>query len=224
MTEPPQASNVQQARSRGGRPRDPGIDVAIREAALDLLAEKGYEQLTIEAVAERAGSGRSTVYRRWKSKVELVIDALSTMPQEIEEGLDTGSLRGDLALFSERFNRHREREGRTFAIVRGLAAALAQEPELFAAVNEHFIAPRLAGLRAMFENAVARGEISEGSDLNMLASVIPAFVLHRMFVEGAASDPAFMARVIDVVLIPAATTASSPSTSGTTPYGDDRTA
>jgi hypothetical protein len=45
-----------------------------------------------------------------------------------------------------------------------------------------------------------------------------------MFVEGAASDPAFMARVIDVVLIPAATTASSPSTSGTTPYGDDRTA
>ena len=224
MPKPPQASNLQQATSRGGRPRDPGIDAAIREAALDLLAEKGYEQLTIEAVAGRAGSGRSTVYRRWKSKVELVIDALSTLPQEIEEGLDTGSLRGDLALFSERFNRHREREGRTFAIVRGLAAALAQDPELFAAVKEHFIAPRLGGLRAMFEHAVARGEISEDSDLDMLASVIPALVLHRMFVEGAASDPAFMTRVIDVVLIPAATTASSPSTSGTTPYGDDRTA
>ena len=224
MADPPQASNLQQATSRGGRPRDPGIDAAIREAALDLLAEKGYEQLTIEAVAGRTGSGRSTVYRRWKSKVELVIDALSTLPQEIEEGLDTGSLRGDLALFSERFNRHREREGRTFAIVRGLAAALAQDPELFAAVKEHFIAPRLGGLRAMFEHAVARGEISEDSDLDMLASVIPALVLHRMFVEGAASDPAFMTRVIDVVLIPAATTASSPSTSGTTPYGDDRTA
>jgi hypothetical protein len=91
-------------------------------------------------------------------------------------------------------------------------------------VNEHFIAPRLAGLRAMFEHAVARGEISENSDLDMLASVIPAFVLHRMFVEGTASDSAFMARVIDVVLIPAATTASSPSTSRRTPHGDDRTA
>jgi AcrR family transcriptional regulator len=212
LTETPQASNAKQVRSRGGRPRDPGLGVAIREAALDLLAEKGYEQLTIEAIAERTGSGRSTVYRRWRSKVELVIDALSTLPQEIEEGLDTGSLRGDLALFSERFNRHREREGRTSAILRGLAAALPQDPELFAAVNEHFIAPRLAGLRAMFERAVARGEISENSDLDMLASVIPAFVLHRMFVEGEASDPAFMARVIDVVLIPAATTASSPST------------
>jgi AcrR family transcriptional regulator len=191
---------------------------------LDLLAEKGYEQLTIDAVAERAGSGRSTVYRRWRSKVELVIDALSTLPQEIEEGLDTGSLRGDLALFSERFNRHREREGRTSAIFRGLAAALPQDPELFAAVNQHFIKPRLAGLRAMFERAVARGEISQDSDLDMLASVIPAFVLHRQFVQSMASDPAFMARVIDVVLIPAATTASALSTSGTTPGGDDRTA
>jgi predicted nucleotidyltransferase len=79
-------------------------------------------------------------------------------------------------------------------------------------------------LRAMFEHAVARGEISEDSDLDMLASVIPALVLHRMFVEGAASDPAFMARVIDVVLIPAVITASSPSTSGRTPHGDGRTA
>jgi len=224
LTETPKASNIQQVMSRGGRPRDPGLDLAIREAALDLLAEKGYEQLTIEAVAERTGSGRSTVYRRWKSKVELVIDALSTLPQEIEEGLDTGSLRGDIALFYERFNRHREREGRRFAILRGLAAALPRDPELFAAVNEHFIAPRLAGLRAMFERAVARREISENSDLDMLASVIPAFVLHRMFVEGAASDPAFMARVIDVVLIPAATTASSPNTSARTSHGDDRTA
>ena len=186
---------------------------------MDLLAEKGYEQLTIEAVAERAGSGRSTVYRRWKSKVELVIDAMSTLPQEIEEGLDTGSLRGDLALFSERFTRNRKRERRTFAILRGLAAAFPRDPELFAAVKEHFIEPRLAGLRAMFERAVARGEISENSDLDMLASVIPAFVLHRMFVEGAPSDPAFMARVIDVVLIPAATTASAPNTAARTPRG-----
>jgi hypothetical protein len=61
-----------------------------------------------------------------------------------------------------------------------LAAALPQEPELFAAVNEHFIARRLAGLRATFEHAVARGEISKDSDLDMLASVIPALALHRI--------------------------------------------
>jgi AcrR family transcriptional regulator len=214
---------VQQLTSRGGRPRDPGIDVAISEAALDLLAEKGYEQLAIEAVAERSGSARATIYRRWKSKLELVIYALGTLPREIEDGLDTGSLRGDLALFSERLNRHREIEGRTLAILRGLAAALPQDPKLFAAVNEHFIAPRLAGLRAMLERAVARGEISEDSDVDMLASIIPAFVLHRMFVEGTASDPAYMARVIDIVLIPAATAAPSPSTSRRAPHGDDRT-
>jgi AcrR family transcriptional regulator len=62
-----------------GRPRDPQVDQAILTATLELLGDDGFDGLSIEAVAARAGVGKTTVYRRWPSKIPLVVDALTAM-------------------------------------------------------------------------------------------------------------------------------------------------
>jgi AcrR family transcriptional regulator len=69
------ASQVAKARGRGGRSLDSSRDLALREAALALLAEVGYDRLTMDAVAARARAGKTTIYRRWPGKAELVVDA-----------------------------------------------------------------------------------------------------------------------------------------------------
>ena len=81
--------------SRGGRPRDEAREQAILEAAIDLLAEVGYEAMSIESVAVRAKSSKATIYRRYRSKDELVSDAIATLVSEITIP-DTGSTRADL--------------------------------------------------------------------------------------------------------------------------------
>ncbi len=80
-----------------GRPRDPRRDEAILDAALTLVAEVGYDRMTVDALAARAGVSKPTIYRRWPDgKVELMADAIRLRQQARGPRLDTGSLRGDL--------------------------------------------------------------------------------------------------------------------------------
>src|ERR1700712_4178711 len=91
---------------RPGRRRDESKDDAILDATRELLAERGYDGMTMDAVADRAGAGKATVYRRWPSKVQLTVDAVvcaKGVPMAVDEIPDTGSLRGDL--MSVRFAR-----------------------------------------------------------------------------------------------------------------------
>src|ERR687893_476350 len=82
--------------SRGGRPRDPSRDSVIRAAILRLLAEVGYGALTMDAVAAEAGVGKATIYRRWRTKQDLVVDTISDLNRAEATTPDTGSLDGDL--------------------------------------------------------------------------------------------------------------------------------
>src|SRR5215213_3688277 len=82
--------------SRGGRPRDPSRDGVIRAAILRLLADVGYGALTMDAVASEAGVGKATIYRRWRTKQDLVVDTISEMNRPQEVVPNTGSLEGDL--------------------------------------------------------------------------------------------------------------------------------
>src|ERR687883_1813354 len=81
---------------RGGRPRDPSRDSVIRAAILRLLAEVGYGNLTMDAVASEAGVGKATIYRRWRTKQDLVVDTISDLTRAEATAPDTGSLEGDL--------------------------------------------------------------------------------------------------------------------------------
>jgi len=82
--------------SRGGRPRDPSRDGVIRAAILRLLADVGYGALTMDAVAAEAGVGKATIYRRWRTKQDLVVDTISDLNREMAIPPDTGTLEGDL--------------------------------------------------------------------------------------------------------------------------------
>src|SRR3712207_7274203 len=82
--------------SRGGRPRDPSRDGVIRAAILRLLADVGYGALTMDAVAAEAGVGKATIYRRWRTKQDLVADTLIELNDGTVIPADTGSLETDL--------------------------------------------------------------------------------------------------------------------------------
>ena len=93
------AQTVEPARSsRGGRHRDPSRDGVIRAAILRLLAEVGYGALTMDAVAAEAGVGKATIYRRWRTKQDLVVDTIADLNRVDAMPPDTGSLEDDLRL------------------------------------------------------------------------------------------------------------------------------
>src|SRR4051794_7036973 len=99
------------AARRPGRRRDEAKDDAILLATRELLAERGFDGMTMDAVADRAGAGKATVYRRWPSKVQLTIDAIVCgrgVPLSADDVPDTGSLRSDL--LAVRFGRPRSED------------------------------------------------------------------------------------------------------------------
>jgi AcrR family transcriptional regulator len=150
------AGEVSKTRGRGGRSLDSSRDLALREAALVLLAEVGYDRLTMDAVAARARAGKTTIYRRWPGKAELVVDALNSL-KGVPEVPDTGSLRQDLRALAESITSAEGRFGARLTV--GMVNALAHDGELRRVFGDKFIAPRMAGFRTVFERAVARGEM-----------------------------------------------------------------
>ena len=180
--------------------------MALRQAALELLAEQGYDCLTIDAVAARAHASKVTIYRRWSGKADLVVDALSSL-KGAPDVPDTGSLRGDL----QAIVRHAtSRDSRFDAqLMAGLVTALARDAELRQVFRERLVDPRIATWRQVFERAVARGEIPEGRNLDQLVLVFPAMAVHHLLVFGETVDRQFATSVIDDVIVPLATAPAS---------------
>ena len=114
-----------------GRKRDASRDAAILDAAISILAEVGYDGMTMDMVAVRAKAGKATVYRRWATKADMVLEAVARMKREqvdLDNLPDTGNLRDDLlALFRPQPMEETERKLRAMA---GMAALLTQHPAL----------------------------------------------------------------------------------------------
>jgi AcrR family transcriptional regulator len=184
---------------KGGRPRDPSRDAAIIDAALELLIRDGYDRLSMEGVAAAAGVGKATVYRRWSSKAELVIDAMATV-KPVLDTIDSGSLDGDVALLmaascsppSERL----------LQIMASICSALPREPELLAAFRSRFTEPRIATISAALARARGRGELGPDVDIDMAASLVPSLMLQRVLMTGQPAGRAYAERVVGSVLLP----------------------
>jgi len=190
----------------GGRQLDSSRDDALRAAALKLLAEIGYDRLTVEGIATCASAGKATIYRRWSGKAELVVDALMC-EKPVSATPDTGTLRGDLEVLSQRA-KNVERQLDTRVMI-GLVSALPHDAELREVFNERLVAPHLATLTAIFEHAMARGEIEPVRNLDTIVSIIPALVMQRLLVEGTAPDQEFFESIIDGVILPLVMAGSS---------------
>ncbi|MHB8190226.1 MAG: TetR/AcrR family transcriptional regulator [Ferrimicrobium sp.] len=192
-----------------GRPLDGSRDVALRNATLELLAEIGYDQLTIDAVAARVHSSKTTIYRRWPGKAELVVDALNSLKGSLAV-TDTGSLQGDLKTIAQGFSGTASRFDTQLMI--GLITARARDAELRQVFRERLIDPRTAILKQVFERAVARGEVAKDRNLDLLVILLPALMIQHLLTFGEVFDDHFAERVISDVILPLATAPTNSST------------
>ena len=173
---------------RPGRPRRTDVDAAIIDATIDELEERGYVAASIEAIAARAGVAKTTVYRRWPSKDELVFDAINTLKGPISEAPGKG-LREDLIYLMERMRRNwvNSRHGR---VMRQLSAEGSRNPELYQAFRDRLVAPRQAVMFAVLRQGVEDGQIRADVDLRwvndlLVAPVLVAVLTHRPHVTRA---------------------------------------
>ncbi|MDN4172728.1 TetR/AcrR family transcriptional regulator [Nocardioides sp. SOB77] len=188
------------------RPRVEGDrEQEILAATLEVLGDVGYDRLTMDAVATRARASKATLYRRWSSKARLVVEALHSTktPTEVP---DTGSLREDLTLLFCGFGpgdglMDREQVGLFASVI----TAIARDADFAAAWREHVVPLKQAPSREVWERAVRRGEVRADADLDLLEAALPGIVLHRVFVLGEEPTPELVARVIDQIVLPAAT-------------------
>ena len=188
-----------------GRKRDDTRDPEILDAALDVLAENGYDGMTIEMVAARAKAGKATLYRRWPSKPDLVLDAVACMKSndiDYDDLPDTGTLRGDLiALIKPPSIRDAERKMKVMA---GIVSMLAGNPELAETARQALIEPRAIANRILFQRAIDRGEIPADVDMDLLCTIGPSMVAYRVLMLRTPVDREFLIRNIDSVILPAA--------------------
>ena len=189
--------------SASHRPRVEGDrEQEILDAALEALAELGYDRLTMDAVAARARASKATLYRRWHDKASLVIDALVSQKEEFSTP-DTGNLRDDLvASFCGMGGVTDPKQISVFASV---LTAISRDAEFAEKFRTDFIGPKAALSRVVYERAQARGEIGPHIDIDLLAPAIPGIVLQRIFMLGETPDADLVTRVIDQIILPAAT-------------------
>jgi AcrR family transcriptional regulator len=190
--------------NRVGRPLDVSRDADILDATLDVLAEQGFDGMTIDMVAARAKAGKATLYRRWPSKTELVIDAVACMKNgdiNLDTLPDTGTLRGDLVAMIKAPSI--QDAAKKLKIMAGLISLLARNPELAEVAQATVIAPRAALNRVFLQRAIDRGEIAPDVDIDFVANISPSMVTYRTMMLGQPVDRDFLIKVIDEVLLPA---------------------
>src|SRR5690242_4695306 len=186
------------------RPRvEGGREDEILDATVVVLAELGYDRLTMDAVATAAKASKATLYRRWSTKADLVVDAISRakgcpMPEDV----DTGSLRGDLIAMSCGDGGFTDEV--PMSVIAGLVTALHRDADLQKAFRERFLAPRQDITGAMYRRAVARGEIGPDVDIEMLSVTLPAVIVHQAYILGEQPTEELILRVIDHIILPAA--------------------
>lgn len=160
------------ASKRGpGRPPDLAKRQAILDATLEVLAEVGYTSMTIDAVAQRAGSNRVLVYRVWDSKLALAADALFGSMGGAFEIPDTGSLEGDLRAFVAQ---HVDRMSGAAYLkgLPGLTVELLNDPDLYRWMHVRFVQPSEDGYRTILNRGRARGEVVGEVDPKVLTRVV----------------------------------------------------
>ena len=166
---------------------------AILDATLSLLGERGYSRLTMDEIAQRARVGKATIYRRWPSKLPLVLDSVRGVSDEQLTAPDTGSLDTDvLTLLGTFIEALRLPLGQ--ALVRLLADA-APDPEL-----RHVVYDELIRLRVILERGIARGEIRPDTDVDLVLELGSAAILHRLIISDEPLDLEYGARVAQMLL------------------------
>jgi AcrR family transcriptional regulator len=185
-----------QVSSSAGRPRSEEAHKAILDATLELLVEVGFSAMTVEGVASRAGVGKATIYRRWPSKLPLVVEAFGQLPGF--EEVDTGELAEDLKKmirsYLQAFN-----ATPLSAVLPSLAGERAHNPEL-SELFEPVSKGRRQPLVRAFERAVDRGEIPPHTDIELAADLVVGPIAVALFFKGGNLSPRMVGPMVDMAL------------------------
>ncbi len=163
-------------------------------AAVRLIVEDGYANLTMERIAERAGVSKAALYRRWPNKVAVVADAVEASAREKLTLPDTGRVRDDVVALLDNFSRERQTDVEAYDALTG---AVGSDHELAERCRELLGAGLSEAFRAIVARGVARGELPPGTDIELLADVVPALIRYRRQTSGAAPDAGYVRRVLE---------------------------
>jgi AcrR family transcriptional regulator len=181
-----------------GRPFSQRTDQAILEATVDLLADRGLSDISIEDIAALARVSKASIYRRWPSKGTLAFDAFMTQFLVTQPLPDTGRLDEDLRVTLRNWVRTVDgtTAGRT---LRGLIAEVQRDPDLAAAWRERFVEPVRAAHLTMTERAMARGELRADADANLLLDLLFGPAYHRLLQGHLPLDDAFITGAVTAI-------------------------
>ena len=181
-----------------GRPRSPEADRAIRDATVELLTTQGYANLTMSGVASAAGVSTATLYRRWSSKLELVVGVLKARAEE-RPMPNTGSLAGDCRALV-RSQVESVLTTTSGAFMAGLVGELARNPQLADAFRSTLVQPRRRELYELLDRAALRGELRPGLDYDVVADLLYGPFYSRLLFTGQRIDLEMADQLADVVV------------------------
>ncbi|OLT05061.1 TetR family transcriptional regulator [Pseudonocardia sp. CNS-004] len=176
------------------------MESAILEAVLAELTEAGYGRLSMERVAERAGASKASVYRRWPSKVELVMDAVYHVFPNAASPPDTGSLRGDLLAMMRAVAE--QLAGPAGLALGGVLSDALGDPELARRVRTYARGASQIGMREIARRAVARGEADPAALTERRLEAGHAMVRHHFITRGVPIADEVLVEIADEVVIP----------------------
>jgi len=181
-----------------GRPRSAVADEAIREAAVELFAERGFEGLSVDDVATRAGVSKATIYRRYPSKVDLVVAAAGCLTAAEIAFPDTGNLRDDLRGLARALIKAFKTSpaGRVMPV---MVFERRRYPELDEGYRR-FVADRKARTRTLLRRAVDRGELPSDTDVEVMSSMLVGPIFHRLLVTQEPVNDTFVDVLVEALL------------------------
>ncbi|WP_208322450.1 MULTISPECIES: TetR/AcrR family transcriptional regulator [unclassified Mumia] len=170
-------------------------------ATLRLLAEVGYDKLTMDKVAEHTRSSKATLYRQWGSKEALVIAAIDADAPVVPQSVDTGSLRGDLLALIEALPRDEDPD---IALAGAILHACKTHPSLAQSFSDRVVASRVQVVATVVDRAIARGEVR--ADNPAIPLVVPVLIGPAILRDALTNEqcgPDFFVEILDAVLLPA---------------------
>ncbi|MDT7645225.1 MAG: hypothetical protein QOC75_2225, partial [Pseudonocardiales bacterium] len=188
------APPIRQRRKRGEELR-----AAIHTAVLDELREHGFAALTMDAVAARAHTGKTTLYRYWPSKIDLVVDAAESSMSRIDTPDDDGDLRGQLLAVLRQVAD--DLGGPVGQAVRHLIAELVQSPELTRTIRPFMVDPVLPPILEVLRRAAVRGQIPVAALIPRVAGVGPDMLRAHVLVNAPPIPDSVVVEIVDLVLL-----------------------
>ncbi|GGS48859.1 TetR family transcriptional regulator [Planobispora rosea] len=179
---------------------DPSRERAILDATQELLAEVGFERMSVDQIARRAGASKATIYRRWPGKEALVVDLVCNhLELDVPAPPDTGTMREDLV---EAVTGFCDVLRRKHSMIVGLLPGLLTNPNLAGALRDNVHRPDITGTVPLLDRARERGELAGAIDPARLRTVVEALVWHRLLITGEPLDRTFVEGAVDGTLLP----------------------